>query len=168
MRMNPETFSPFNPLTRRPLGDVDVTMAFDQNPRLGNLNKKVSVFRYQKQDLIPLRLSKPEDLPFMLDLLLGDGQAYHNVLTKDLKILVTNLKQQIPRSCSKICRSCLNACYTAEMYGKHLATCMQNEAATFKPPDVAKNNLRVQNYQTRWFAPLVMFFDSAKCRSSNL
>ena len=123
MRTKPETYSTSNPMTHQPVGDFEMPMAFNQIPRFENLNKvQVNVFRYQKKDLIPLRISKRQELPFILDLLLlSDGQAYHYVLIKDLKILVSNLKQQVPRSSSKICRNCFHVCYTAEIYERHIA-----------------------------------------------
>ena len=84
MRTNPETFSPSNPMTHQPVGDFEMPMAFNQILTFENLNKvQVNVFRYQKKDLIPLRLSKRQELPFILDLLLlRDGQAYHYVLIR--------------------------------------------------------------------------------------
>ena len=36
---------------------------------------------------------------------------------------------------------------------------MQNEAATIKLKDETKNDPHFQNYQSRWFAPYVMYFD---------
>ena len=161
MRTNPETYSTSNPMTHQPVGHFEMPMAFNQIPRFENLNKvQVNVFRYQNKDLIPLRISKRQELPFILDLLLlSDGQAYHYVLIKDLKILISNLKQQVPRSSSKICRNCFHVCYTAEIYERHIETCMQNEAAAIKLPDETKNELQFQNYQSRWFAPYVMYFD---------
>ena len=99
-------------------------------------------------------------MPFILDLLpLSDGQADHYVLIKKLKILVSNLKQQVPRSSNKICRNRFHVCYTAKKYEKHIETCMQNEAATVKLPDQTKNDLQIQNYQPRWFAPNVKYFE---------
>ena len=59
MRTNPETYSTSNPMTHEPVGDFEMPMAFNQIPRFENLNKvQVNVFRYQKKDLIPLRISK--------------------------------------------------------------------------------------------------------------
>ena len=75
-----------------------------------------------------------------------------------MKILVSNLKQ-VPRSSSKICRNCFSICCTAEVYGRHIETCMQNKAAFIKLPDETKNDLHIRNYQSRWFAPYVMYFD---------
>ena len=131
MRTNPETYSPSNPMTHQSVGDFEMPMAFNQILRFENLNKvQVNVLRYQRKDLIPLQISKRQELPFILDLLLlSDGQAYHYVLIEDLKILISNLKQQVPRSSCKICRNCVRVCYTAEIYERHIESCMQNEAA---------------------------------------
>ena len=58
MRMNPETYSPSNPLTHQPVGDFEAPMAFGQIPLFENLNKvQVNVFRCQNKDLIPLPMS---------------------------------------------------------------------------------------------------------------
>ena len=176
MRTNPETYSPFNPMTHQPVGNFGMPMAFNQVLSFENLNKvQVNVFRYRKKDFIPLQISERQELPFMLDLLLlSDGQAYHYLLIKDLKFLVSNLKQQVPRSSSKICRNCFLVCYTAEIYERHIETCMKNEAAAIKLPDETKNDLHIQNYQSRWFAPYVMYFDFESlirpdlCSSSDL
>ena len=143
------------------VGEFEMPMAFNQIPRSENLSKiQVNVFRYQKKDLIPLRLSKRQELPFILDLLLlSNSQAYLYVLIKDLKILISNWKQHIPRSSSKICRNCFQVCYTAEISERHIEACMQNKAATIELPDETKNDLQFQKYQSRWFAPYVMYFD---------
>ena len=155
MRTNPETYSPFNPMTHQPVGDFEMPMAFNQTPRFENLNKvQVNVFCYQKKDLIPLRISKRQKLPCFLDLLLlSNGEGYHYVLIRnDLEILVIFLKQKVPRSRSKICRNCFHVCYAAEIYERHIETCMQNEVATIKLPDETKNDLQFRNYLSRWFA----------------
>ena len=159
MRMNPETSSP-NPMTHQPVGDFDMPMAFNQIPRFQNLNKvQINVFRYRKKDLIPLRTSKRQELPFILDFLfLRDGQVYHYVLIQDLKILVNSLKQ-VPRSSSELCRYCFHVYCTAEIYETHFEACIRNEATTIKLPDETKNYLQFGIYQCRWFAPYVMYFD---------
>ena len=148
-------------MTYQPVGDFEMPMAFNQILRFENLNKvQVNVFRFQKKEPIPLRISKRQQLPFILDLLLlCDGRAYHYVLIKDLKILVNNLKQQVPRSSSKLCRNCFHVCYTAEFYERHIETCLQNEAATTKLPDETKNDPQFQSYQSRLLAPYVLYFD---------
>ena len=161
MRTNPETYSISNPMTHQRVGDFELPMAFNQISRFENLEKvQVNVIRYQKTGLIPLRISKRQELPFILDLLLlSDSRAYHYVLIKNLKVLISNLKQQVLRSSSKICRNCFHVCYTAEIYERHFETCMQNEAAAIKLPDETKNDPQFQNNQSRWFAPYVMSFE---------
>ena len=124
-RTNPETYSPSIPRTHQPVADFKMRLAFNQILRFENLNRvQVNVFRYQKKDLFPLRISKLQELPFILDLLLlSDGQAYH-CFDQRLKIFVSSLKQQVPRSSSKICRKCFDVCYTAEVYERHIETRM--------------------------------------------
>ena len=148
-------------MKHQPVGDFEMPMALNQILRFENLSKvQINVFRYQKEYLIPLRIWKQQELPFILDLLLlSNGRAYHYVCIKDLRNLISNLEQQVPRSSSKKCRNCFQVCYTAENYERHNETCMQNEAATIKLPDETKNDLQFQNYQSRWLAPYVMYFD---------
>ena len=161
MKTSPQTYSASNPLAHQPMGEFQMPMGFNDIPRFENLNiVQVNVFRYQKKGLIPLRISKKQDFPFILDLLLlSDGQAYHYVLIKDLKLFVSNIRQHVPRSGSKICRNCFHVCYTGEIYDRHIQTCFQNEAATIKLPDETNNLLEFTNYQSRWFAPYVIYFD---------
>ena len=84
-------------MTRQPVGDFETQMAFNQNSLFENLHKsQVSALRYQKNDLIPLRKSKQQAKAFLLRLFhLSVGEAYENVFIKDLKILISNLKQQV-------------------------------------------------------------------------
>ena len=160
MKTNSETYSSSNPMTHQPVGDSEMPMSFNQILRFEKLSEvQVIVFRYQKKDLIPLRVAKRQELPFILNLLLSVGQDYQYILIKDLKVLVSTLKQQLPRSGSKIHRNCFHVCYTAEIYETVIETCMQNEAATIELPVETKNDLQVQNYQSKWFAPYVMSFD---------
>ena len=116
LRTTPKTYSLSNPMTHQPVGDFEKLMAFNQLPRFENLNKlQVTVFRYQNKNFIPLRRSKRQELPFILDLLfLSDGQTYLYDLIKDLKNLVSNMKQRVPRSSSKKCRICFHVCYRVE------------------------------------------------------
>ena len=117
MRPNPGTHIPSNPMTHQTVGDFEMPMTFKQILRFENLSKvQVNVSRYPKKDLLSLQISKRQELPFILNiLLLSDGQAYHYVLIKYSRILVSNLKQQVPRCSSKICRNCFHFCYTAEI-----------------------------------------------------
>ena len=66
-------------------------------------------------------------------------------MIEDLKIFVRNLKQQVPRYGSKICRHCFYDCYPVESYETHNETCMQNEATTYKLRDEMKNDLQFRN-----------------------
>ena len=65
-------------MTHQPVGDFEMPLVFNEIPKLENLNKvQVNVFCYQKNYLIPLRLSEPQEVPLILDfLLLSDCQAY--------------------------------------------------------------------------------------------
>ena len=65
------------------------------------------------------------------------------------KILFSDLNQQVPRSSIKKCLDCFHICYKAEIYERHVQTCMLNEAATIKLPDETKNDLQFQNNQSR-------------------
>ena len=57
--------------------DLTSTQQASHNYLYPQLTNKCTslVFRYQKKDLIPLRKSKRQEMPFILDLLLSDGQA---------------------------------------------------------------------------------------------
>ena len=95
--------------------------------------------RYQKKDLIPLQISKRQDLAFIFDHPnFSDGQPHHYVLIKDRKKLVSSLNQQVTRSSSRICCNCFPVFYTVEIYHRHNETCMQNKAASIKLPDESK------------------------------
>ena len=137
-------------MTHQSVGDFEMPMAFNQLPRFENLNKiQVNILRYEKKALILLWKPKRQELASILDfILLNYGQADHYVSIKDLKTLVSNSKQQVPRSSSKIYRNCVHVCFTAESYEGHIETCKQNEAATIQLQDEMKNNLQFQNYQS--------------------
>ena len=108
----------------------------------------------KKKDIIPLGISK-HDSTFFLNLFPTDGQAYHCVLIKALKILVSKLKQQVVRSSTKLC----HVCQTAEFYKRYIEISMRNEAATIQLTDEKRSILQFENYQSRWFASYVMYFD---------
>ena len=95
-KTNPETDIPSISTTHHSVGDFVMPTAFNQIPTFENLNKvQVNVFRYQRRYLIPLRIPKRQEVPFIVDLLLfNNGQAYQYLLIEDLKLLVSNLKQQ--------------------------------------------------------------------------
>ena len=86
-----------------------------------------------------------KDCRFIMDPLLPtDGQPHHYVLIKDLKILVGNIRQQVTRSISRICRNCFHIYSCEEVYHRHIERCFEFEAATIKMPNEKKQSLEFQ------------------------
>ena len=55
-----DTYNPsINPIAKEPLGGFSMPMPFGQNDRFEKLNEvQVHVFRFEKKDLVPFRVSK--------------------------------------------------------------------------------------------------------------
>ena len=58
-----------------------------------------------------------------------------------------------------MCRNCFHICSSHEIYQRHLDNCLHFEAAEVIMPKNDHKRLSCNNYQTRWFAPVVVYFD---------
>ena len=138
-------------------------MGFGQMLRFEKLNNcKISVFRYTETHLVPLRVPREKGDGLEIDLLLvDDGQEYHYILILDLLRLV-NLVKGTTSFCQRVlCRNCFHVCTNDNTYKRHQVSCLQHEPAVVKMPSPEKNNLKFKNWQARWFAPVVIYFDLA-------
>ena len=157
---SPPLYSSNNPAAHQPLGNFDMPMGFKDMVAFEDLNQvQVNVFKYEKKQLFPLRLSKKSEFEFVVDLLLlQENSVYHYVLIKNLLNVVNHVKQRRPQSDDVICRNCFHIC-SASKYTTHYASCMKFEAATIEMPSVDKNKVVFQNFNARAHAPVVVYFD---------
>ena len=58
-----------------------------------------------------------------------------------------------------LCRNCFHSCSSKEIYEWHIVSCFNNEPALIQMPKPEENKMNVTNFQARWFAPLVIYFD---------
>ena len=117
-------------------------------------------FRYNKKQLLPLRLSKRKPFPFVLDLLLLQNEkTYHYVLIINLMKLVAKVKGREYRDRSELCRNCFHVCSSVELLTSHQKVCLENESVQITMPTLDKNNVKFENYAARWFSPFVVYLD---------
>ena len=93
-------------------------------------------------------------------LLPTDGQTHHYVLFRHLKLLVSNFRQEVLRSISRICRNCSHSCSCKKLYRRHIERGFEFEAATIKMPHGENKLFNIKKYQSKWFAQFVILFDN--------
>ena len=157
---SPTLYSSNNPSAHQANGLYDMPMGFKDLPRFENLNSvQVNIFRYEKKQLYPLRLSKRTDHGFTMDLLLlQEDDVYHYVLIKNLLNLVNHVRQRRPRTGDLICRNCFHIC-TPINYEKHRGNCCKFEPAAIEMPSEEQKKIKFQNFSARANAPVVIYFD---------
>ena len=117
-------------------------------------------FRYNSNQLLPLRVSSGKTFPFVLDLLLlSDGQTYHYVLILNLLKLVAKINGREHRDRNHLCRNCLHICSSAELLKTHQTTCLETDSVQITMPEPSKNKLKFENYTARSFSPFVIYLD---------
>ena len=160
-RTNPDTYSKRNPMAYQAKGDFNMPMGFHDMLRFEKINNcKINVFRFDKKQLVPLRVSREPDKELEIDLLLvDDGQEYHYVLITDLLRLVNLVKGTGALGTRQLCRNCFHICMNQETYQRHRASCLNHEPAVIIMPKPEKNKLKFTNVAARWFAPVVIYFD---------
>ena len=127
------------------------------NTEICKKNKNL-IFRYAESGLTPFRVSKKTDCDFSLDLLLlSDGQMHHYVLIRNLHNLIHRVRERVPRIENYLCRNCFHVSTSKERYNNHIGFCQQNKQAVVKMPQETSFNYK--RIQSRWFAPIVGFFD---------
>ena len=161
-KSNPDTYNPrTNPLAKKHHGDFSMPMPFNEIERFEKLNKvQVNVFRLEKKDLLPLRVSKFVS-DFIMDLLLlSEGGSHHYVLITDLKHFVNFLKNKQSRSRDEICRNCFHICSSIQTLENHKLNCYENEAAAIVLPNEQKRLHQFKSSRATWFVPLVIYLDT--------
>ena len=69
-RTNPDRYSKRNPIAHQAKGDFDMPMGFHNMVRLEKINNcKIIVFRFDKKQLVPLRVSREPDKELDIDFL---------------------------------------------------------------------------------------------------
>ena len=135
------------------------------NKKVGHVSSEkikgfVFYFRYNSNQLLPLRISSGKTFPFVLDLLLlSDGQTYHYVLILNLLKLVAKINGKEHRDRNHLCRNCLHICSSAELLRTHQTTCIEKVSVQITMPEPSKNKLKFENYTARWFSPFVIYLD---------
>ena len=161
-KSNPDTYNPrTNPLAKKHHGDVSMPMRFNEIERFEKLNKvQVNVFRLEKKDLLPLRVSKFVS-DFIMDLLLlPEGGSHHYALITDLKRFVNFLKNKQSKSRDEICRNCFHICSSTKFLENHKLNCFENEAAAIVLPNEQKRLHQFKSSRAIWFVPLVIYLDT--------
>ena len=160
-RTSPETYSRRNPLAHQAEGEFEMPMGFGQMLRFEKLNDcKINVFRFSEKQLVPLRVTRETKDNLEIDLLLvDDGQEYHYILILDLLRLVSLVKGTTTLTHRVLCRNCFHVCMNESTYKRHRISCLQHEPAVVKMPLPEKNKLKFKNWPSRWFAPVVIYFD---------
>ena len=160
-RTSPDTYSRRNPLAHQAKGEFEMPMGFGQMLRFEKLNNcKINVFRYMEKQLVPQRVTRETNDNLEIDLLLvDDGQEYHYILIQDLLRLVNLVKGTTTLQHRVLCRNCFHVCTNGNTYKRHQVSCLQHEPAVVKMPSPEKNKLKFKNWQARWFAPVVIYFD---------
>ena len=129
--------------------------------RFGKLNEiQVNVPRFEKKDLVPLRVSKFPCEFIMYSSLLSEDGTHHYVLITDLEHSVSFIKNKQRRSRVEICRNCFHVCISLERLQNHKINFYKNETATFVLPDDKKELHQFKSTKVFWFVPLIFHFDT--------
>ena len=113
-----------------------------------------------KDELAPYRISRKIDEPIIVDLLLlCDGNVFHYVLILNLVNLVQRVRGKTVNSRREICRSCFHVHSDEEVLARHKELCYEHDAARINMPTGDKAFLSFKNFQARYFAPVVLYFD---------
>ena len=119
-----------------------------------------SYLRYQTKQLLPMRLSRGKNFPFVLDLLLlQNEQTYHYVLIINLMKLVAKINGKEYRDRNELCRNCFHICSSADVLLAHQKSCLEKGSLQITMPNPANNKLKFENYAARWFSPFVVYFE---------
>ena len=82
---------------------------------------------------------------------------HHYVLIRNLRSLVHRERERVLRTDNHLCRNCFHVCSSKERYDKHIGFCQQNRPAVVRMPQEC--TFKYKKIQSRWFAPIVGFFD---------
>ena len=82
---------------------------------------------------------------------------HHYVLIRNLRSLVHRVRERVLRTDNHLCRNCFHVCSSKERYDKHIGFCQQNRPAVVRMPQEC--TFKYKKIQSRWFAPIVGFFD---------
>ena len=82
---------------------------------------------------------------------------HHYVLIRNLYSLIHRVRKRVPRSENYLCRNCFHVSTSKQRYNKPIGFCQQNKPAVVRMPQ--KTSFVYKKTQSRWFAPIVGFFD---------
>ena len=58
-----------------------------------------------------------------------------------------------------VCRNYFLICSSKEIYEQHIVSCFNNEPGLVQMPKSEKNKMKFTNFQARWFALIVIYFN---------
>ena len=112
-------------------------------PNLGT--KIIFLFRHNKCELLPIKVSRRFTTSLIMDLLLlTDGSKYHYVLISDFQKLVEYLRHKVHRFQSEICRKRFHTCASFETLRRHQELCFQDEDVVKTMPKPGKYDFLVR------------------------
>ena len=82
---------------------------------------------------------------------------HHYVLIRNLRSLVHRVRERVLRTDNHLCRNCFHVCSSKERHDKHIGFCQQNRPPVVRMPQ--ERTFKYKKIQSRWFAPIVGFFD---------
>ena len=131
---------------------------FNEIPRFEKLNKvQADVLAIENNGFIPLILSENKNCWLTTDMLLTDEHTDHYGLIRDLKLPISNIRLQVPRSV--IGRICFQIYSCDDIYHRHIETCFDFGTAIIKMPNDENKILIIQIYQWKGFATFVTSCD---------
>ena len=121
------------------------------------LTQKLS-FRYTESGLRPFSVSKKTNFDFNLDLqLLIVVKCITMYCSKICVIFLRRVCEQVSRTENYLCRNCFHIFLSKEHHDKHLGFYLENKPAVVRMPK--ETQFIYFKIQSRWFAPIVGFFD---------
>lgn len=117
-------------------------------------------FRYKEKQLLPIRVSKVDEVDFVMDLLLvSNGTIHHYVLILDLMKLIAQVRGTTIRSANHLCRNCFHVCSSKEYLQQHQIQCLGNDAVAISLPNEGNNEVKFKNFAALCYSPFVCYFD---------
>ena len=84
---------------------------------------------------------------------------HHYVLITNIKALIHKYLGKHQRIDNLLCRNCFHISTSLDRHERHEEICHQNTQAIIKMPKAKQQNFEFKNFQARWFASIVGFFD---------
>ena len=133
-----------------PVSLKDITKFEKQNPTIS-----VTVFRYERKSVYPLRSSDCADRDHKIIFLLIEGGVKHYCLVKSLSRLLDSQTSNGKRK-EHFCLRCLNPFGCQESLNKHQEYCSEYEAVKIEMPEKG-TMLKFKNYNKSEKVPFIVY-----------